>query len=126
VGRVLADGAYRTAISNAHGSESEKISTDGLKAYGESIPLTFKLKPQHVAKSGIKKPRANNNRIERLNGTTRERVKVQRGWKTMKTQIAEGQRIQYNFEATHGLGRTDTRAGRGSRNRRPKQVDGTP
>ncbi len=32
----------------------------------------------------------NNNRVERLNGTLRERVKVQRGWKQMKTPIAEG------------------------------------
>jgi hypothetical protein len=28
-------------------------------------------------------------------------VKVQRGWKTMKTQLAEGQRIQYNFVKPH-------------------------
>jgi len=32
-----------------------------------------------------------------MNGTLRERIKVQRGWKTMQTKIAEGQRIQYNF-----------------------------
>ena len=30
-----------------------------------------------------------------------ERVKVQRGWKQMKTPIAEGQRIQYNFIKPH-------------------------
>ncbi|MDV3276990.1 MAG: transposase [Nitrososphaerales archaeon] len=47
------------------------------------------------------KPHANNNRIERLNGTLRERVKVQRGWKSMKTPIAEGQRIHYNFVKPH-------------------------
>jgi hypothetical protein len=41
------------------------------------------------------------NRIERLNGTLRERVKVQRGWKEMKTPIVEGQRIQYNFVKPH-------------------------
>jgi hypothetical protein len=28
-------------------------------------------------------------------------VKVQRGWKQMKTPIAEGQRIQYNFVKPH-------------------------
>jgi hypothetical protein len=44
---------------------------------------------------------ANNNRIERLNGTLRERVKVSRGWKTGKTPIAEGQRIHYNFVKPH-------------------------
>jgi hypothetical protein len=49
---------------------------------------------------GISK-RENNNRIERLNGTLRERVKVQRGWKTSKTPLAEGNRIQYNFVKPH-------------------------
>jgi hypothetical protein len=53
--------------------------------------LTFRFywegesKPELVAKMGIGKPHANNNRIERLNGTLRERVRVQRGWKTVKT-----------------------------------------
>jgi hypothetical protein len=36
-----------------------------------------------------------------LNGTLRERVKVQRGWKTMETPIAEGQRIAHNFVKPH-------------------------
>ena len=48
-----------------------------------------------------RKQHANNNRIERLNGTLRKRVKVHRGWKTVKTQLAEGQRIQYNFVKPH-------------------------
>lgn len=43
----------------------------------------------------------NNNRIERLNGTLREWVEVTRGWKTMKTPLAEGQRIHYNFVKPH-------------------------
>ena len=58
-------------------------------------------KPEVVARAGIGKPHANNNRIERLNGTLRERVKVQRGWKSMETPIAEGQRIHYNFVKPH-------------------------
>ena len=36
-----------------------------------------------------------------MNGTLRERVKVQRGWKSKKSQIAEGQRIPYNFVKSH-------------------------
>jgi len=36
-----------------------------------------------------------------MNGRLRERIKVQRGWKSMQTQIAEGQRIQYNFVKPH-------------------------
>jgi epoxyqueuosine reductase QueG len=36
-----------------------------------------------------------------MNGTLRERVKIQRGWKTVKTPLAEGNRIQYNFVKPH-------------------------
>ncbi|MCL5318820.1 MAG: hypothetical protein M1503_11255 [Thaumarchaeota archaeon] len=36
-----------------------------------------------------------------MNGTLRERVKVQRGWKKMSTPLAEGNRIQYNFVKPH-------------------------
>jgi transposase InsO family protein len=57
--------------------------------------------PNHISKAGLRKHDATNNRIERLNGTLRERVKVQRGWKTFKTPIAEGQRIHYNFVKPH-------------------------
>jgi len=67
-----------------------------------TIQNTFLLPPvDHIAKCGITKPHANNNRVERLNGTLRERVKVQRGWKTHKSAIAEGQRIYYNFVKPH-------------------------
>jgi hypothetical protein len=51
--------------------------------------------------AGVGKPHANNNRVERLNGTLRERVKVQRGWKSYQTPLVEGQRIAYNFVKPH-------------------------
>ncbi len=50
---------------------------------------------------GINKPHATNNRIERLNGMVRKRVKVQRGWKSMGTAIPEGNRVFYNFVRPH-------------------------
>ena len=53
--------------------------------------------PEHVPRAGIGKPHATNNRIERLNGTQRERFKVQRGWKSMESAMPEGNRIFYNF-----------------------------
>jgi hypothetical protein len=56
---------------------------------------------KYVTNCGVRKHHMNNNRIERLTGTIRERVKVQRGWKTVKTPLAEGQRIQYNFVKPH-------------------------
>jgi transposase-like protein len=97
-----ADRVMREAMKNAKGSEPEKILTDGLKSYRDAIKLLPMVSPpNHLERVGIKKPHANNNRIERMNGTLRERVKVQRGWKTMQTPLAEGQRIQYNFVKPH-------------------------
>jgi putative transposase len=94
-------GAFNRAVNVAHGSEPETVMTDALPAYTDTIRRAFDKRPNHVAKAGIGKPHANNNRVERLNGTLRERVKVQRGWKTMSTPLAEGQRIQYNFVKPH-------------------------
>ena len=91
------------AKKNAHDSQPEAIITDGHPSYNEGISYAWfhDKKPKHVAKAGVGKPHATNNRIERLNGTLRERVKVQRGWKNPKTPLAEGQRIHYNFVKPH-------------------------
>jgi hypothetical protein len=78
----------------------DAVTTDAHKSYREGVSKTFPT-VEHVAKCGVNKPHANNNRIERLNGTLRERVKVQRGWKSKKSPIAEGQRIHYNFVKPH-------------------------
>ena len=94
--------AFKEARNNSHGQFPEKIFVDGARAYNNIAHAQVKhWNPQVIAKSGINKPHANNNRIERLNGTLRERVKVQRGWKSMESQIAEGQRIHYNFVKPH-------------------------
>jgi transposase-like protein len=93
--------AFTRAVRVAHGSEPEKVFTDAFKSYEQGVREAFDNKPQHIAKAGIGKPHANNNRMERLNGTLRERVKVQRGWKSMDTPLAEGARIQYNFVRPH-------------------------
>jgi hypothetical protein len=44
---------------------------------------------------------AHNIATKRLHKTIRERNEVQSGWKSFKTPIAEGQRIQYNFVKPH-------------------------
>ena len=54
------------------------IYTDALRAYRENILQTLGRKVDHIAKCGINRPHSNNNRVERLNGTLRERVKIQR------------------------------------------------
>jgi transposase-like protein len=94
--------AFQEAIKNANGNLPNTINTDAHRSYREGISKTFDAtNTDHIAKCGVNKPHANNNRIERLNGTLRERVKVQRGWKSKKSQIAEGQRIHYNFVKPH-------------------------
>jgi len=93
--------AFREAIQNAHGVHPNKIFTDNHRSYEVGIDKTFDRYVHHVSKCGVNKPNATNNRIERLNGTLRERVKVQRGWKTVRTPLAEGMRIQYNFVKPH-------------------------
>jgi len=92
--------AFKQAIANAKGLLPNKVHTDSLNSYNHAIKATLP-NVEHVANCGIKKRHANNNRIERLNGTIRERVKVQRGWKIVQTPLAEGQRIQYNFVKPH-------------------------
>jgi len=96
-------GAFNAARKVAHDSQPERIFADGLNAYPQAMTWweSESGKPELVARMGVGKPHANNNRIERLNGTSRERIKVQRGWKTMKTKLAEGQRIHYNFVKPH-------------------------
>lgn len=95
--------AFKEARANSHDQFPEKVFVDGANAY-KNVGVGMHVKnwnPQVIAKVGIKKPHANNNRIERLNGTLRERVKVSRGWKSMETPLAEGQRIHYNFVKPH-------------------------
>jgi putative transposase len=94
--------ALQLAIKNANGNLPDAVNTDAHRSYREAVSKTFSpTSVDHIAKCGINKPHANNNRIERLNGTLRERVKVQRGWKSKKSQIAEGQMIHYNFVKPH-------------------------
>ena len=95
-------GAFNEARRNAGESQPEKIFADGLSAYPQAMTYwESESKPELVARMGVGKPHANNNRIERLNGTSRERIKVQRGWKNPKSKIAEGQRLHYNFVRPH-------------------------
>ena len=95
--------AINQAIHNSHGNLPQIVYTDALRAYREGIRQTLGNQIDHIAKCGITKPHANNNRVEILNGTLRERVKVQRGWKNPKSAIAEGQRIHYNFKTTSSV-----------------------
>ena len=99
---VGANRAFDEARKNAHGNYPETVLTDSAGAYAHikySTAANWEI--NHIKNSGIRKPHATNNRIERLNGTLRERVKVQRGWKSFETPLAEGARIHYNFVKPH-------------------------
>lgn len=99
---VGAVAAFKEAIQNAQGFGPENVFTDAHRSYIQGIQaLEMAGTPRHIANCGVGKPHATNNRIERLNGTLRERVKVQRGWKSKKSAIAEGMRLQYNFVKPH-------------------------
>ncbi len=93
--------AFQEAVKNAHGMQPNLVTTDALDAYRPAIPKVLDNDVWHKARSGVNKPHANNNRIERMNGTQRERIKVQRGWKSMETKIPEGMKIHYNFVRPH-------------------------
>jgi transposase-like protein len=90
--------AFKEAAKNAHGITPEKVHTDALRHYHSGVKV---FPNAERVQSGIRKKTANNNRIERLNGTVRERTKVLRGLKTVETPIIDGQRIQYNFVKPH-------------------------
>jgi len=93
--------AFKEAAAHAHGQIPELVHTDALAHYMASTRALGK-EVKHDANCGIRKGKgSNNNRIERMNGTLRERVKVQRGWKTRETPLAEGNRIHYNFVKPH-------------------------
>jgi transposase-like protein len=106
---------FKEAIKNANGSKPEKVLTDSWRAYRQGISETFKT--EHVAKCGIGKPHANNNRIERLNGTLRERIKVQSMEETYFTNGGRSEDTIQLCQASYGFGRKDSGTNSWSRNK---------
>jgi putative transposase len=60
---------FNEAIKNSHNNKPDVVYTDALRAYREGVKQMLGDKVEHIAKCGINKPHANNNRVERLNGT---------------------------------------------------------
>jgi len=99
----------RMAFIKAKKMSKEKpdvIVTDGLYSYIEAFKKEFftlrNPRTQHIAKAGIR-GRTDNNIVERLNSTIRERDKVMRGLKTENTAktMIESYRAYYNFIRPH-------------------------
>jgi transposase-like protein len=82
------------------------VVTDGLRAYQDAIPKEFFTlkapRTQHVRVPNIRN-RSNNNMVERLHGTIRQRNKVMRGLDEESTAqtMMDGIRIYYNFIRPH-------------------------
>jgi transposase-like protein len=82
------------------------VVTDGLRAYQDAVPKEFATmkapRTEHVRIPNIRN-RSNNNMIERLHGTIRQRNKVMRGLDEESTAqtMMDGMRIYYNFIRPH-------------------------
>ena len=98
-----------TAKKRAHGKKPSFIITDGLKSYNKAIEGEFhsaKRKTIHVGNVGIRGKKAgrdifDNNLVERLHGTIRERNKTQRGLKDQYSAFIRGHQVYYNFIRPH-------------------------
>ena len=85
----------------------DAIVTDGLQAYQKAIPAEFydktaSIKNPHVRMYNFE-TKPNNNIVERLNGTFRERAKVQRGLYSDETaeKFMDASRVYYNYLRPH-------------------------
>jgi len=90
----------------ANGQNPDFIVTDKLPAYRQAITKEFytmsKPRTEHVKLRNIREG-TNNNIVERMNGTVRERLKVMRGLGNDETaqKMIEGNRIYYNYLRPH-------------------------
>lgn len=102
-----AETLFREAKATAGGRSPRRIITDGLAAYVEGSERVFGGETRHVVSGGLRSE-TNNNLIERLNGTIRERTKVMRGMKSKASAeaVVEGWNLHYNYfrphESLHG------------------------
>jgi putative transposase len=79
------------------------VVTDGLISYANALDGTLRYKgTKHISKPRFIN-KANNNRIERLHGTMRDRTKVMRGFDSDATanDAMQGYRVYYNFVRPH-------------------------
>ena len=90
----------KEAIREA-GKQPQKLITDGLKSYSKALKELPSSCIEHVSNVGLTKQGDNNNRIERLQGTIKNWVKVKRGLKSRSQELVEGYRLYYNFIRPH-------------------------
>ena len=87
------------------GKRPKTVVTDGLQAYQRAFKKEFYSRYKKDRVEHIRKPRfvdhTNNNIVERLNGTIREREKVTRNLKDQAPTVIEGYRNYYNLVRPH-------------------------
>ena len=94
---------FQRAKSNCGGRKPKYIITDGLGSYKRAVKKEFNTnthETEHLHNTGLQH-HPNNNHVERLHGTIRQREKVMRGLKTDNTPIVEGHRLFYNIIKPH-------------------------
>lgn len=95
------------AKQRAAGAHPDVIVTDKLPAYPRAIRSAFAGRADREVPFHLRKPRfvdpTNNNLVERMNGTIREREKILRGFKKQRTAqvLVDGFRVYYNLVRTH-------------------------
>jgi len=95
---------FRMGKSMAGHKNPKYVTTDGLPAYQHAFKRVFYTntnpKVKHI--SAIKlRGNMNNNLMERLNNTMRDREKTFRGLESVKSPIFDGFQIYYNYVRTH-------------------------
>jgi len=111
-GRTIDDARNVLSIAKkrSYGKHPQFIITDGLKSYVKAVKDEFhtvKKETIHIGNVGIRGYKNNdeeyfdNNLVERLHGTIRERNKTQRGLKDECSAFICGHQLYYNFIRPH-------------------------
>jgi transposase-like protein/DNA-directed RNA polymerase subunit M/transcription elongation factor TFIIS len=103
--REVSDAQLVFALAKAAtANKPDYVITDGLHAYSRAFNKEFYTakmpRPQHVRLPSIRE-RPNNNEVERLHGTIRERTKTMRGLDNEKTAFVDGFQSFYNYLRPH-------------------------
>ncbi len=101
--------AFQVAKKRSHGDKPRCVVTDGLQSYKKAINKEFhtvKKETIHIGNVGIrgkcfKNAKFDNNLVERLQGTVRDRNKTQRGLKSEESIFVKGHQLYYNFIKPH-------------------------
>jgi len=95
---------FALAKGSAKEEKPDSVMTDGLPAYRDAFNKEFftlkKPRTEHISHITLAGD-MNNNLVERLHGTKRDREKVMRGLKTEETPIMPMQNIYYNHVRPH-------------------------